>query len=402
MRNRTSRDDDPVTWNRAIIAAVVTSVAATMPFFLTATLASRIRQDLGFGEAALGALLSVYALGGSVAAPSLGRVAERFGPRDSLRLAGAWAGAILILAAAVSQRWIHLAVLLVAAGLGHTLMQSAGNLWLARTVGRDRVGLAFGLTKSGAPIAALVAGIAVPAIAVPLGWRWTWTLVGVFCCASVFLVPDPGDTHGRGAQHRAERDFDVRPLIMMALGAGIGSAAAASLTGFAALGAIEQAGMTESTTGVLIAVGAVVGIAARVGLGWLADGRPRNLFAMSAAVAGSGAIGFVGLASGSATLFVIAVPVAFGTVWGWPGLFNHAITDAYASAPAAASGVAQTGTFAGVVIGPALFGLAVGTSYTLAWLAAALASVAAACAIVLGSRMLHRAGRPTSTEARGP
>ena len=47
-----------IPWSRALVAAAVPYVACTTPAFLISTLAIRLREDLGFDERALGALLA--------------------------------------------------------------------------------------------------------------------------------------------------------------------------------------------------------------------------------------------------------------------------------------------------------------------------------------------------------
>lgn len=92
-------------------------------------------------------------------------------------------------------------------------------------------------------------------------------------------------------------------------------------------------------------------------------------------------------------MFLVAIPFSFATVWGWPGLFNHAVTKANTNSPAAATGIVQTGTFAGVIVGPAMFGLVVGWSYPAAWTAAAAASLLSAATMVYGRHLMRRDAR---------
>jgi predicted MFS family arabinose efflux permease len=49
--------------------------------------------------------------------------------------------------------------------------------------------------------------------------------------------------------------------------------------------------------------------------------------------------------------------VAFAFCWGWPGLFNLAVVDLHREAPAAATGISQTGIYVGAAAGPAAYGL---------------------------------------------
>ena len=55
-------------------------------------------------------------------------------------------------------------------------------------------------------------------------------------------------------------------------------------------------------------------------------------------------------------MFVLGALVAFTLGWGWPGLFNLAVVDSNRETPGSASGVSQTGIYAGAAFGPAAFG----------------------------------------------
>src|SRR5829696_7279082 len=58
----------------------------------------------------------------------------------------------------------------VIAGLANAVSHTAANLSLAREVPASRQGLSFGIKQAAIPVATLLAGLAVPTIAVTLGW----------------------------------------------------------------------------------------------------------------------------------------------------------------------------------------------------------------------------------------
>lgn len=366
------------------------NISVTLPFFLTATVAVRLKDDLGFGERGLGLLFAIWALGGALASPSMGRVAERLGPETSLRLVSVWAGSILILIGAFAQSWLSLALFLLAAGLAQTLMHSSSNLWFARVLDGRRVGLAFGIKQSGGPFAALCAGVAIPTLVISLGWRWTFVIFGAVGLAASLAVPRTGIRgSGRFAPSR-EGDVAIRPLVVVAIGAGMGTAVSGALTGFAVVAAVDHAGMGESLAGVIFAIGALCGIGARVGLGRLTDHVHGSLFGLAAGVLATGSIGFAFLATGSATVFAVAIPFSFVTAWGWNGIFSQAVTNANPKAPGAASGITSVGSLTGVIIGPAAFGLLVDWSFAGAWLIGGVVCLLGGATLVLGRSLMRR------------
>ena len=363
-----------------------------MPIFLTATMAIRLKDDLGIGEEALGALLSMFSVGAAVAAPVMGRLAERIGPGPSLRLASAISGAVMIIIAGAAHRWLAIAGLMVAGGIAATLMQSSSNLWLARTIEDRRMGLAFGLKQSGGPAAALLAGVAVPVLALAVGWRWTFAGFGGFALAAVLSVPRTGLRGvGRTAPSR-EGDVDLGPLLVLTAGVAVSTALSASFTGFAVTAAVLQGGLSESAAGVVFALGALAGIVTRVALGHWVDGRPDTRFGVPAMLVGAGALGFAVLSrgAGSPAAFLFAVPFSFATAWGWVGVFNYAVTRSNATSPAAATGITLVGSNVGVIIGPALFGFLFARSFATAWLTAAVGSILGAALLTVGGSLVRR------------
>ena len=63
------------------------------------------------------------------------------------------------------------------------------------------------------------------------------------------------------------------------------------------------------------------------------------------------------MATGSTALFVLGLVTANAFGWGWPGLQHLAVARRFPTSTAAASGVAQTGVAAGLLIGPLTLGL---------------------------------------------
>ena len=59
---------------------------------------------------------------------------------------------------------------------GNSVCQPAINLFVSEEIAADRQGLGFGIKQSGIPAAILVSGLALPVLAMPLGWRVTFAL----------------------------------------------------------------------------------------------------------------------------------------------------------------------------------------------------------------------------------
>ena len=59
-------------------------------------------------------------------------------------------------------------------------------------VATQRQGLAFGAQQSGATLGALLAGLALPAVAIPLGWRWAYVAAAALALGAAAFAPRVG------------------------------------------------------------------------------------------------------------------------------------------------------------------------------------------------------------------
>lgn len=279
---------------------------------------------------------------------------------------------------------------LVLGGLANAASQVAANLALARGVRTGRQGLAFGMKQAAIPAATLLSGLAVPLVGITIGWRWAF--IGCALGALATACTMPKTTEGEVRHHTNEPGGDMRPapLILLALGIGLGSAAAVPLGAFIVASGVD-AGLRVEFAGILLAAGGAVGIVVRLALGWLADRRSAGHLRIVAAMLIVGTAGFGLLATGVSWLFVLGTILAFGAGWGWHGLFNFAVVKYNPNAPAAATGITQTGAAAGSAAGPFLFGVIVeSTSYGTAWLSAGAGALVAVAAILAGRWILIR------------
>lgn len=371
----------------ATAAAVATS--AVLPVFLLGALAVQVRAELGFSEVGLGLSVSAFFGSAALASTGAGRLAERIGPAAAMRGAAATAAVSLALIATARSLPLLL-VYLVVGGLANALGQPATNLFLARRIDGGRLGFAFGVKQSAIPAATLLGGIAVPAVALTAGWRWAFAGAAVLAAGLALAGPGQGPRApaiARGAR-RSPADTSLRPLVVLAVGVGLGAAAAGTLGAFLVSAAVA-AGIAEGAAGLLSAGCSALGLATRVLAGRRADRSGGRHLAVVTAMMALGALGYAFLATGAAALVVFGGVVGFTLAWGWPGLFNLAIVRNNPGAPGAATGITQTGTYLGAVLGPLLFGILVDVgSYRLAWLAAGVCSVAAASTVALGRRLL--------------
>ena len=374
-----------------MLLAVAVATAGVLPGFLTGGLAVQIRGELGFGEGALGFAVAAFFAASALASVVSGRVVERLGSTLGMRFAAVASAASLLVVSVLATSWWWLCACLVLGGLGNAISHPATHLLLAREVSQNRQGLAFGIKQAAIPAATLIAGLAVPLVATTVGWRWAFAGGAPLVLCVALLVPK-GEKRNKTRRVKEARagDAPLAPLVLLALGIGLGSAAANPLGAFVVESAVA-AGIGVGAAGLLLALGSAAGIGVRVVFGHLADRLDSGRLRIVAGMLGVGTVGFVLLASGSAPLLVVGVTVAFAAGWGWPGLFNFAVVKSNPGAPAAATGITQTGASSGAAVGPLAFGLLVEeTSFAMAWLASGVVAIFAAAAILAGRGMLLR------------
>jgi MFS family permease len=336
----------------------------------------------------------------------MGRVVERIGSHRAMRVSATGSAVALLGIAVFAGSWAGLVACLVLGGLANAVAHPATHLSLAREVPANRQGFSFGIKQAAIPAATLLAGLAVPIIAVTLGWRWAFAGGAALALGISLLVP--AETLGgvRKVKEARAGDVPTAPLVLLALGIGLGSAAATPLGAFVVESSVAS-GLRVGTAGLLLALGSAVGIVVRVVFGHLADGMGGGRLRLVSAMLGVGVVGFLLLASGSASLIVPGVMLAFGAGWGWPGLFNFAIVKTNPNAPAAATGITQTGASGGAALGPLVFGLVVeAASYDAAWLLCGAIALVALVAILAGRAMMlrdrARASEPRDRDAETP
>jgi MFS family permease len=387
---------------RAVLQAVTVSVLGVLPAFFVGALAVQIRADLAVGLGFFGfAAATLFAVSGSLARPG-GRLVQRLGSRRGAALAaGLSLAALGTIAAAQSPAWLVAGLAL--GGLGNAVAQPSANLGISELVTEPRLGLAFGVKQSSIPAATLLGGLAVPTLALVLGWRWAMGAAAALALLAL-VVTVVGGRDARSAVTRpGTRDPDKGlprgGLVVLTVGGFLGVAAATSIGVFLVDSAVA-AGLAPGTAGLLSALCSVLGLTVRIGFGWLADRHPtRSRWLFIANLLTGGALGYGLLAAGSPAPFVAGAVLAYALGWAWTGLFHFAIVKDNRTAAASVTGFVQTGLSLGAAGGPLLFGVvAQFASYTAAWLVAAALSLAAGLTVRLGRRMVRRSrGLPVAS-----
>ena len=363
--------------------AVATGAASVLPGFLVGALALQIRSDLDVRVEAVAAGVSVFFFAGALSAGWGGRLADHIGALRAMRRGVLITAACLLVSAALAESLVVLLLVLAVAGVSNAVCQPAINLFVSEQIPVDRQGLGFGVKQSGIPAAILVSGLALPVLAIPLGWRTTFALCALVPLGVGLALPRAGSVH---VSRRPASRRPSRALVLTAIGAALATAGPSALGAYLVASAVDVS-IAEGTAGLLAAASSGLSLAMRVTLGARADRRRDYGLGSVVVLLAAGSLGFALMATDMVPTFVTGVLLAFTFGWGWPGLFNLAVVDSHREAPGSASGISQTGIYIGAGGGPAAFGaLYAGAGHGAAWLAVAVTTLLSALVIWLAAR----------------
>lgn len=335
----------------------------------------------------------------ALASPIAGSLVERVGFRPGLRASAIGSAITLAGIGALATRWWVLVCLLIVGGIANAIAEVSTTLLIARRVPAQKQGFAFGIRQSAIPAATLLGGLAVPAIALTIGWRWSFLGAASVALIVALRMPLVDEIVRPQGERSPPRDTALVPLLFLTAAIAFGSASATSLASFFVDSSVHT-GLHPGTAGAVMAMASILCLVVRVLAGWTADRRPKGHFLAIAIMLFGGSIGYLLLASGKPIFIPIGAAMGFGLGWGWPGLFILAVASRNPNAPAAATGITQAGGYLGGAAGPLLFGLiASHQSYAAAWRASAIVALFGMAAALWG-RMLLRSDPISLNRAR--
>lgn len=392
--------EPPVPTRRSAAGATALGAAATivspLPAFLTGAMVVQITEDVAFGAAGLGLAIGLSRAGQAVSSFFLGPLADRLGASRSLRISMLIAAVASVGIATTVTNLVTLCAWLVVASLAHALGQPATNRLLIRQVQPGRLGTAFGLKQAASPGSSMLAGFAVPAIAVTLGWRWAFALVALLALGVIVAIGRRGPT----AAQRAERKRDAAPkealsdrrlVALLALAFGFALAANVIVPTFYVASAVE-AGSSSEFAGTMLALGSGLAIATRLIAGVACDRIIRRPLLLCAGLLTIGGLGIGLLATLQPQLMTFGALLALTGAWGFNGVFWFAVVRAYANTPGRITGLLSPGGSLGATLGSILFGVvAQYLGYSVAWLLGAVIAVLAGVGLAICSRLVGEA-----------
>jgi predicted MFS family arabinose efflux permease len=379
----------PLPWRLLLLSVLIVSLS-TQPVFLLGAGFLQIGDELGFSATGLGVLTGSFFLTASVVSPSLGRVVQRIGWRKSIRINTVLSSSLLVAIAAFARSSLTLGILLVLSAAVYGFSNPSANLTLAEYINPHQRGLIFGLKHAGIPTSTLLAGLAVPALIVSVGWRWAYVAAAALGIIVFLLVP-AGERHipkhpGEEDPRRQVAPLKLRGLLGLGAGSALAAWAAIALSTYLVAAAVDV-GFSESSAGLLLFAGSAASITGRIAAGRITDRIGARGFGGIAVLTTIGAIVFALLPASSGAVFGFLVLIAFATGWGWPGLMTYAVVNANRGTVASSSAITQAGVFVGAGAGPLVLGwVADRYSFDAVWLVVTAALVGAAVVVSLVGR----------------
>ncbi|WP_214104133.1 MFS transporter [Acrocarpospora catenulata] len=373
---------------RDLLLPAAGPLACFLPLYLTASLALSMGREMNLDAGRLGVVTSAYFAAGAVATIPGGWLTPRIGyPRmiqAGILLA---AGSLLAIAFAVHS-WVGLVIAVAVAGLAQSLVEPAAGAYIGAAVDRRHQGFAFGVKLAALPLSSLLCGIAVPLVAAPLGWRAAFVVAAALILPTVLVTPSVRPQAARRTTGRAPGDVTL--VLLLGIGAGLAFAAANSFSAFVVSSAGAN-GIPESTAGLLVALGGIVGVVSRISLGVRADRARRGPLLIARNILLASVVTFAVLGLGSTSTFAVAIVIAFVTIWGWSPVYQMASVSAFAPEPDRPLRIVTAMIFVGCIAGPVGFGWIVRTgSFGAAWFAAAAVTVLAAVLFTVAARVTDR------------
>jgi MFS family permease len=361
-------------------------VSNVMPAFLAASLAPRIRDDFAFGDSTLGVAVALFYVVSASSSIPAGRLVDRIGAAWGMRFAAAFTALACAATAAFAQSAASLAGLMLIGGVANALGGPSVSTLLKREVAVHRQGLAFGAQQAGAPLGALLAGLALPAVAIPFGWRWAFVATAALALVAVASAPRT-DANAAGSVTVARRPRGLTSVHALGVAAVLASAAGVGFVSFLVSYAVDS-GVSEGLAGLLLAGVSLVATISRIVVGVFADRAGQEPLRPVAIMLAASVSGYLLLTVGEPAVIAAAALLAGSLGWAWPGGLNLAVVQRSPEAPAWAVGVMMTGLFVGAIGGPLLTGfLAERDLFTLAWIACASLALLAAATVATALRL---------------
>lgn len=207
--------------NLAILALALGGFAIGTTEFVTMGLLPQIAAGVGISIPTAGHVVSAYALGVVVGAPTIATIAAK-APRKHVLIWLMVAFAAGNIASALAPNYATLMVARFIAGLPHGAFFGIGAVVAAGLVDRQRRTWAVSMMLTGLTVANIVGVPVATLLGQQFGWEWPYALVAVLAIATAIVVAlwVPKQSGDSTASARSELSALAKPQVWLTLGIG--------------------------------------------------------------------------------------------------------------------------------------------------------------------------------------
>ncbi|HVF62696.1 MAG TPA: MFS transporter [Casimicrobiaceae bacterium] len=360
---------------RALVATLAIQIYVSLAATAMSVLAPVVAPDFSLSPDLVGVFVSLTYAGAMSASLFSGTLIVRFGAIRVSQLAVLLCalGVVLLPLASTSHGAVLLLVLSpLVIGAGYGPITPASSQVLARTAPPSQMALIFSIKQTGVPAGAALGGVLLPTVTLAFGWRTTLVVIAAMALIVVLAAQRIRSDLDRDRQRARQINWRelFRPLpklfasailTELTIVAFFYAALQMSLTSFLVVYLTQALGWSLIAAGFALTIATIGGVGGRIFWGFVADRyvMPRKLLGWLGILAGSVSIATALYPPDFAPALLLALIAVFGaTAIGWNGVqlaevARHAPPDEAATITGASGFV----TFAGVVVGPTLFGL---------------------------------------------
>ncbi|MSP79923.1 MAG: MFS transporter [Rhodospirillales bacterium] len=379
-----------------LVQAFVSWAAVVLP-----SIAPAFAQAFTLSPALIGFQVSLVYGGAILTSAFAGGMVRRYGACRTSQIALVLSAAGCALIALPTLIVLPLASLSI--GFGYGLTNPAAAHLIARLGAARHRNILFSAKQTGVPLGGVIAGMLAPPAAVAFGWQAAPLMAAAACVVlglALQSVRARWDLDRDRSAPIADRPFAGVTLVWgdtilrrIALMSFCYSLAQVCLTTFLVTLLVEEAGFALVAAGFALALVQAASVGGRLFWGWAADRIGHGLALLTALglMTAVCSLAVAGLTQVLGAGLLVALFVVFGfAAVGWNGVYLAEVARLAGAKAGEATGGSLVITFAGVLVGPALFSLIVAG---IGGYAAAFAAVAAVALIGVGfAPVRERAG----------
>ncbi len=354
--------------HHALLVTLLIQVTATAVALALTPIAPRAAADFGVSPHLVGYQISLIYAAGAIGSGMSGTLINRFGAVAIENVALVLFGLGLALLATASLPVAIGASLLI--GFGYGVQNPASSQILGRVAPPHRRSMIFSIKQAGVPLGAVFASLCFPLLDQHIGWRIAFPMVAllpvlliahmIHAHRSERHVPGPATSLWNGFREEQALVWARPELRLLSFLGMLYSAAQLSLSAFAVLMLVEDAGWSLLDAAAVAGAVQLFGACGRIFWGWVADrigsGFPVLSFIGLASATGMIALPWLSLLP---TMVQIIMLCAMGfCLSGWNGVV---MADVARYSPPGMTGRVMGGalvyTFLGVMMGPSGFAL---------------------------------------------